>query len=58
VRVLPKLAFGEHVTDYVIRRASGDYLMVGLESPKSPLFTKTGHNRAAELTQAIGQIVA
>jgi Domain of unknown function (DUF4263) len=56
-RIWPKLPFGKHVTDFVIRRASGDYLLVELENPRKPLFTKAGRRQTAKLTQAIDQIL-
>ncbi len=56
VRVWPKLALGNCVTDFVFQRAIGDYLLVELEHPAKKLFTKAGV-QAAALTQAIDQIL-
>jgi Domain of unknown function (DUF4263) len=54
-KVLPKLAFGAHITDFVIEDATGNYLLVELESPIQPLFVKTGHP-SSKLTHAKGQV--
>ena len=54
-RVWPKLALGQRVTDFVFRSATGQYLLVELERPNKPLFTRGGV-QSAELTQALDQI--
>mgnify|MGYP000729926405 CR=1 FL=1 len=54
-RVIPKLALGAHITDFVIEDATSNYLLVELESPSQPLFIKTGH-RSSSLTHAVGQV--
>ncbi len=54
-RVLPKLEFGTHVTDFVIEDATGQYLLVELENPLQPLFIKSGH-ASSKLTHAEGQV--
>jgi len=54
-RVWPKLAIGKRVTDFVFRRATGDYLLVELEHHERKLFTKAGV-QTAELTHAIDQV--
>jgi hypothetical protein len=51
-----KLALGAHVTDFVLRDASGDYLLVELEKPSHALFGKKGKARV-ELEHAIDQTV-
>ena len=55
-RVWPKLPFGAHVTDFVFREATDDYLLVELERSTHRLFRKDGHITAA-LNHAQGQIV-
>jgi hypothetical protein len=53
----PKLPFGERlVSDFGFEGGSGDYLLVELENPKQPLFTKNG-TQSAPLTHAIDQTV-
>lgn len=54
-RVIPKQPLGPHVTDYVIEDPTGQYLLVELENPSQPLFTKSGH-ASAKLTHAKGQV--
>ena len=54
--VWPKLALGAHITDFVFESATGEYLLVELESPEKKLFTRRGVQSAA-LTQAIDQII-
>src|SRR5581483_1644961 len=56
VRSWSKLALGARVTDFVLRDASGDYLLVELEKPSHGLFGKKGKPRAA-LEHAIDQVV-
>lgn len=51
----PKLSFGAHVTDFVFRDATGEYLLVELEQSLHSLFKKDGHP-TAELNHARGQI--
>lgn len=55
-RMWPKLALGAHITDFVFRDASNDYLLVEIEKSTHSLFRKDGHPRT-ELHVAIGQIV-
>ena len=55
VRVWPKLPLGDKVTDFVIREATGDYLLVELEKSTDPLFVKSGH-ASRQLNHARGQI--
>jgi hypothetical protein len=56
VRAWSKLPLGAHVTDFVLRDASGDYLLVELEKASHALFGSKGKPRAA-LEHAIDQIV-
>src|SRR5207249_2844054 len=42
-----KLAFGDHVSDFVFREPSNDYLLVEIEAPYRQLFRKDGHPRQA-----------
>jgi hypothetical protein len=51
-----KLALGSRVTDFVLRDAAGDYLLIELEKPSHRLFGKSG-KPSAELQHAIDQIV-
>jgi hypothetical protein len=51
-----KLALGARVTDFVLRDASGDYLLVELEKATHLLFGKKGKPRSA-LEHAIDQVV-
>jgi hypothetical protein len=50
-----KMAFGQHVSDFVFREPNNDYLLVEIEAPRRLLFRKDGHPRQ-ELNHAIGQI--
>lgn len=54
--VRAKVPLGRHVTDFVVRRATGEYLLVELENPAKRLLTKSNVQSAA-LTQAIDQIM-
>ena len=56
VRVWAKLPLGDRVTDFVFRRATGEYLLVELEHPAKKLFTTRGV-RSAQLTQASDQVL-
>jgi len=51
----PKLALGATVTDFVFRRATGDYLLIELEHPRKSLFTQKGPP-SRHLTQSLDQI--
>jgi hypothetical protein len=51
-----KLPLGAHVTDFVFREPSDDYLLVEIESPLREVFRKDGQQRE-ELTHAINQII-
>lgn len=55
-RMWSKLPLGKRTTDFVFREASGEYLLVELESPMRPLFRADGQQRG-ELTHAIDQII-
>jgi hypothetical protein len=55
-KVLPKLALGSYITDFIFREAAGDYLLVEIERPDRPLFIKNGH-ASSELNHAKGQIL-
>jgi Domain of unknown function (DUF4263) len=50
-----KVRFGEHVSDFVFREPSNDYLLVEIEAPHRELFRKDGHPRQT-LTHAMSQI--
>jgi len=54
-KVWSKLPFGNKESDFVIRNACGDYLLVELERADHSLFTKNGDLRK-ELNHAISQI--
>lgn len=54
VQAWSKLAFGSRVTDFVLRDAAGDYLLVEIEKASHELFGKSGKPRAA-LEHAIDQ---
>jgi len=56
IRVWPKLALGNRVTDFVFKEASGDYLLVELEKSTHKLFLANGHT-SRELNHARGQIL-
>lgn len=56
VRAWSKLPLGAHITDFVLRDASGDYLLVELEKASHELFSTKGKPRAA-LQHAIDQTV-
>ncbi len=49
-----KLAFGDTISDFVIREPRNDYLLVEIEAPIRELFRKDGQQRQ-ELTHAIKQ---
>jgi hypothetical protein len=51
-----KLPLGDHVTDFVFREPSNDYLLVEIESPLRELFRKDGQQRE-ELTHAFNQVI-
>jgi hypothetical protein len=51
-----KLPLGGHVTDFVFREPSNDYLLVEIESPLRELFRKDGQQRQ-ELTHAFNQVI-
>ncbi len=53
--VWSKVPFGNHVSDFVIREAPNDYVLVEIEAPIRELFRKDGQQRQ-ELTHAIDQI--
>lgn len=54
-RVFPKLRLGDHVTDFVFQKATGDYLLVEIERSTYQLFRNDGQQKA-ELTHAIDQL--
>ncbi len=49
-----KLAFGDTISDFVIREPTDDYLLVEIEAPIREMFRKDGQQRQ-ELTHAIKQ---
>lgn len=55
LKIWPKLALGQHVTDFVFQEASGEYLLVELEKSTDRLFVKSGHT-SHKLNHARGQI--
>jgi hypothetical protein len=55
-RIWPKLPLGARKTDFVIRDAIGDYLLVELERSTYRLFLKDGHP-SKELNHAKGQVI-
>jgi len=56
VRAWPKLDLGARQTDFVFRKAAGDYLLVELEKPSHRLFIKSGDS-SQQLNHAVGQIL-
>lgn len=56
IKVWPKLELGRHVTDFVFREATGDYLMVELERSTHRLFLKNG-DPSSKLNHALSQIL-
>jgi hypothetical protein len=50
-----KMQFGGHVSDFVFREPSNDYLLVEIEAPHQKAFRKDGHPRQP-LNHAMGQI--
>lgn len=54
-RVWSKVPFGNHVSDFVFREPSNDYLLVEIEAPHRELFRKDGHP-LHPLNHAINQI--
>ncbi|HLM02710.1 MAG TPA: Shedu anti-phage system protein SduA domain-containing protein, partial [Pyrinomonadaceae bacterium] len=55
IKLFPKLALGNHITDFVFREATGDYLLVELERSTLRLFKNNG-DLSADLNHALGQI--
>ena len=53
-RTWSKIPFGDHVSDFVFREATNDYLLVEIEAPIRELFRKDGQQRQ-EVTHAIKQ---
>jgi len=52
----PALGVGtEFRPDFIIREATGDYILVEIENPKRPLFTKRG-DFTAEVSHAVQQV--
>lgn len=57
IEVFPKEKLGtEFVTDYVVRTATGEYLVVEIEKPQDSLFTQ-GDDFTATFTHALGQVL-
>ena len=54
-KMWPKLSLGAHITDFVFREATGDYLLVELERSVLRLFKKDGHT-TQDLNHARGQL--
>lgn len=56
VAVRPKVPLGaEHVTDFVIERDEHEYILVEIERPEFPLFTRQG-DPTAKLTHSMRQV--
>ena len=53
-RTWSKMPFGDHISDFVFREATNDYLLVEIEAPLRELFRKDGQQRQ-EVTHAIKQ---
>lgn len=57
-RVLPKVPFGKRVSDFVVQKITGEYVLVELEEPKKRMFkTKAKDEPSAELTHACNQLL-
>ena len=55
--VIPKHRLGDdHITDFVIRRHDGRYLVVEIEKPQDRIFTKAGEF-SSQFTHALGQVL-
>ena len=54
-RIWSKLAFGDHISDFVAREPHYDYELIEIEAPFRELFRNDGQQRQ-ELTHAIDQI--
>jgi hypothetical protein len=55
-RVTPKVKLGtEYVTDFVVEHHDGEYILVEIEPPSFPIFTKSG-DPSARLTHAQQQV--
>jgi len=54
-RVLPKVKFGDRISDFVVERADGTYQLVELELHTATIFVKKG-DYSAPMNHAIGQI--
>lgn len=55
--VIPKQRLGlEHATDYAIRRLDGRWLLVEIEKPSDPIFTRA-YDFSAGFTHAFGQVL-
>jgi hypothetical protein len=55
--VIPKQRLGvEHATDYAVRRHDLRYLLVEIERPDTPIFTRAG-DLSAGFTHAFGQVL-
>jgi hypothetical protein len=56
-QVISKQKLGiDHITDFVIKRLDNKYVLVEIEKPQDPIFTKSG-NFSAKFTHALGQIL-
>ncbi|WP_179863541.1 Shedu anti-phage system protein SduA domain-containing protein [Bacillus cereus] len=55
--VIPKQRLGvEYITDFVIRKLNDEYVLVEIEKPSTPIFTKM-NDFTAQFTHALGQIL-
>jgi hypothetical protein len=56
-RVIPKQRLGtEFATDYAVRRLDGRWLLVEIEKPQDPIFTRR-YDFTAAFTHAFGQVI-
>ena len=56
VRVWSKLEFGEHISDFVVRRSNGTYILIEIEPAKFRIFTKRGAEPSQQFKHACQQV--
>lgn len=55
--VIPKKKLGvEFITDFVLRKLNDEYVLVEIERPKTPIFTKS-NDFTFQFTHALGQVI-
>ncbi|MFS0776093.1 Shedu anti-phage system protein SduA domain-containing protein [Neobacillus sp. 3P2-tot-E-2] len=55
--IIPKQKLGlEFITDFVVRKLNDEYIMVEIEKPSTPIFTKT-NDFSSHFTHALGQVL-